>query len=339
VLTPALVHFCHFLWSETLGAALIALHFWFLDRFDRSKRFVFVGLAGFSLGLNALTRETWLYFSLFVAVWLAAQLDWKWRRALPCVALFVVTVAIAVLPWTIRNYTATDRFVLISTNHWFPIALGNIYPSDTWFLGTKLDRERGYVSGESMVRQARVAAPGFRDEFEREQYWKRVALDAIAAEQPWWIFKKAVRNTARLYYARTEELRFLGSEWVQPGRMSAYALIVTDVVGSLTVMILGILGLWLVRGHPLRLLAVLAILYVTSSHVIANTVPRFHVPLLPLFVLYIGPLLAGGMGREKVERWRWVGVAFFFAAFVLLPLPLTLRFLEVVWSRAGMLGG
>ena len=44
-------------------------------------------------------------------------------------------------------------------------------------------------------------------------------------------------------------------------------------------------------------------------------------PLLPLFLLMVGPLLSGAWSRSRTPRWRWAGALVSVAAFVLLPLP------------------
>ena len=67
------MHYSHFLWSETLNAALLALLLWLLGRFDRAPRLEWIALAGVTLGLCALTRETWLYFAPVVALWLLVR--------------------------------------------------------------------------------------------------------------------------------------------------------------------------------------------------------------------------------------------------------------------------
>lgn len=352
-LLPPLVHYPHFLWSETLNATLLALLLWLLGRFDHSPRLQWIALAGLTLGLCALTRETWLYLAPVVAVWLLARGDGHdWRGAAKTLLAFFVPLALVILPWTLRNQAQHDRFVLISTNRWFAVAAGNLYSTETWYLGSAEDRDAGYLRGESEVRAARAEArrarwqalpshprtPGFRDEFETEAYWKTIALERIAADQPFWLPRKILRNGARLYYANSQQLRFLGMGWVQPTRAGGYALIVSDVVGTLLVFVPGILGLWLVRDPPLKAIVAFSILLTTAVHVVAFATPRYMVPVLPLLCVYAGPLLAGALQHRPIALWRWIGGVSCVAAWLLIPLPLTIRHLEVVWAIASTLG-
>src|SRR5205085_7049354 len=81
-------------------------------------------------------------------------------------------------------------------------------------------------------------------------------------------------------------------------------------------MVLGLGALWLVPGGRTKLLVVALLLFHWGIYVIANATNRFRVPLLPFFVLYVGPLLTGFAARERTVRWRLAGAAACLAAFV-----------------------
>ena len=66
-----------------------------------------------------------------------------------------------------------------------------------------------------------------------------------------------------------------------------------------------------------------AILYTIGVHVIAIATSRYLVPLIPLFALYVGPLLAG---RERVlSRNRLIGATLTLLALV--------GVIAIRWSR------
>jgi len=206
-----------------------------------------------------------------------------------------------VLPWTIRNYIVHDNFVLISTGRWYPIAQGNLLNEDDWLLGTvRMKEARDEVS--------------HLDEFEQDEYWKPIALEAIRAEQPQWLFKKIVRNTSLLFQVRSQSVRFIERGWIAPRPWVAYAILATSVAGHLLITALGLVALWLVPGGWLKRLAVTAILYTIGVHVIAIATSRYLVPLIPLFALYVGPLL---VGRERsMSRNRLIGATLTLLVFV-----------------------
>lgn len=310
-LCPPLVHFSHFLWSESLAVVLVTGFFWLLDIFDRTEQRRHVLAAGLVLGLVALTREVWIYFGLVTVGWLFARAGWRWRVAGPAAALLVVGMTLAVAPWTLRNQVAMGKFVLISTNHWRPLADGNLYPRDRWFLGQNPRAERDALNAKvrAMPRE------------EAQRHLRSLALQRIIEDQPWWLFKKLARTSSMLYSVVDQELQALEQGWIRMSPNGARLLIATTVIGFFATMIPGILGLWLVPGGWFKGVVVLAILYVNAVHVVSIAVPRYLVPLLPLFLLMVGPLLSGAWSRSRTPRWRWVGALASVTAFVLLPLP------------------
>ncbi len=325
-LSPSLVHYSHFLWAEHLAALLLTLFFFFVDRFDRGGRRRDLAAAGAALGLAALTKEVWVYFGAVAAAWLLWGARPRWRAALPGAAILLLALALTILPWTLRNQRALGRFVLVSTNQWFPIAMGNLYDPQRWLDPTPEDVRKAVIwRGQRLPRDKRAA------------FFKRVALDLIREQQPWWIGKKLVRTTITMYHLGSEQLRFLAKGWIQPGRLTARLLVVTDVLGHYALLVPGLLALWLVPGDRLKVLAVLAVLFLQGVHTLANAVPRFTVPLLPLYALYAGALLAGHAVRGPGRRWRLLAGAACVAAAVLLPLPRSLAFLAKLWDRVATL--
>lgn len=84
-----------------------------------------LALAGVLAGLAVLARPATLFFLPLAAAWLA------WRHRFRLAVLFVVTAALAIAPWTLRNWQAHERFVLVASeggvtfwtgNH--PLAIG-----------------------------------------------------------------------------------------------------------------------------------------------------------------------------------------------------------------------
>lgn len=332
-LCPALAHFSHFLWSETLAVVLVSAFFWLADGFDRTDRPAWLFAAGLALGLTALTREIWLYFGVCTAVWVLmrarARGDVR-SGALPA-ALVVVGMAFSILPWTVRNLVELEKFVLISENHWRPIFDGNAYPKDHWYTGNRSKAERASLNALLREMPREDAQALLRD----------VAFQRIADDQPWWLAKKLIRTTSTMYTATTHELKAIARGWYVGPEARTRVLIATSVVGFFVTMIPGVAALWLVPGGWYKGLVVLGILFVSGTHAIAIAIPRYLVPVLPLYMLGVGPLLVAGLGRDSTglgapasQRLRRLGALATLAVFVLVPLPRTLDGVEL-WKRAG----
>ena len=193
-MSPPLVHYTHFFWCESLTATLVALLFYLLDRFDRlGGRRRDIVAAAVVLGLLALTRQTWLYFAPVVGTWLVMREGRDWRRGAVTACLAALVLAVSIVPWSVRNTLAHGSFVLISTNRWFPVAVGAL-PK----------RERVRAKAEAPATPSGINTPGdFASELERERYWRDVALAAIHPEDPAWWLEKAGQDLSHLFSGRT----------------------------------------------------------------------------------------------------------------------------------------
>ena len=323
-LSPSLVHYSHLIWPESLAALLVALFFWFVERYDRLGRLRDIALAGVVLGVSALNKGVWVYFGVLVIGWLLFRKR-DLRAAAAPAALFAVAAAVVILPWTARNHRELDRVVLVANQTWFASAVGNLYPVDDWYLGSTPKRER----------QLLMAAANQYPEFEREDFYREVALQVIGDHQPWWIFQKMVRAPAALYGLESGQLRFVENGWIDPGPTVSRALVVYDVLGHYATLIPAVVALWVIPGGPVKWLAVLAVLYLNGIHVLANAFPRYHVVMLPIVFTYAGALAARSFDAKQVATWRWVGAAASAAAFVLIPLPRSLAYLSGLWAGIG----
>lgn len=92
---------------------------------------LWIGL-GLALGAAALLRQVFLFLVPLVLLYLAWQLVWRFDRSRPGLSHFLkggtlsmAMILLMILPWTIRNYRAFDRFVLLNTNAGFAFFWGN----------------------------------------------------------------------------------------------------------------------------------------------------------------------------------------------------------------------
>jgi 4-amino-4-deoxy-L-arabinose transferase-like glycosyltransferase len=287
--SPDHVHFAHLLWAESFQTTLLLGTLWLLERCARRDDVGAAVIAGLAAGAAAMTREVSLYLVPLFALWLRHEDGGRARRAL----LFVAVVVACIAPWAIRNSLHFGELVLISTNRWYPIAEGNLVTMDT---------------PNQRIRELRRAYYENPDELARERDARDVALSAIWQQQPWWIAKKIPVN---LYFllapTRTQLHRFADEEWLPERWADAAAwLVPLEAVVFGAVLILGIAGVWLVPDPTFKRLVVTVLVLFGAIYVVGNAASRFRVPLLPLLMLYVGPLLTGVVDRV---RWRRIGAA------------------------------
>lgn len=316
-LAPPLVQYSHLLWAESLAAMLLAGLLLCLDRFDERRRARDLAAAGLALGLLALTKQAWLYFGLAIAAWVAWRLDFAWRRASRPLAAGLAALVLTLAPWTLRNAIAFGDFVLVSSMAWWPIAIGNLE-------NPTAEEKR------ALLRQAaRLPAS------EHEAFYRGVALESIRRQLPGWLPRKLLSTVGGLYQIRSEALRFVDEGWIATTPARVRALVAYQLFGHYLLLAPGIAALWLVRGGPLQVLVALAVLYLNGLHTLANAITRYAVALLPLYLLYLGPLASGATRAQPPRAWQWAGAALSVAAFVLIPLRRSWSFLGELLARLG----
>jgi len=329
-LHPTLVFYSHLFWSETVVATLLLLALLCLDRFDASRRDAWLVGAGSALGSAVLVRDMLLFFVPVAVAWTwlvpGASARVATRRAL----LVAVPVLLFVVPWMVRNQAFLGSPTL-STNSWYPIAVGNLIPRDR-LLGMG-DENRAFVP----------AYDALPNELERSAFAREAALRAIAERQPDWIFRKLARNTYYLLSNASQLQRFVKSDWLADGwRGVGRRVASVEVVFHVVSTALGLVALWLVPGGRLKLLVVALLVFHWAVYVVANATNRFRVPLLPFLALYAGPLLVGYGRRARIATWRVAGAAASVAGFAVIvatPLLRRLLFAAVVVALPASLAG
>lgn len=134
-LYPPFIHSTGALLSEppaffTLPAAVLAF-LWA----DEQERPLAWALPGLLFGLTALIRPEYLFvgiaFALFALIRrLRAPGRSGWRTSLVVTAIFLAAFLLPLIPWTVRNYVALDRFVPLSTGGGKALYVGSYLPAD-----------------------------------------------------------------------------------------------------------------------------------------------------------------------------------------------------------------
>jgi hypothetical protein len=124
-------------------------------------------LPGALFGLLALVRPEYLGVALLVSlVVLAKEIRVDWRRSLLQATLLLAGVAVVVVPWTVRNAIALDRFVPVSTGGGQVLFAGTYLPSDG-------DPEK--VGAEVVARHPGLFGPDAVQNLRLEQILARLA--------------------------------------------------------------------------------------------------------------------------------------------------------------------
>jgi hypothetical protein len=164
-------------------------------------------------------------------------------------------------------------------------------PLNLWQGNAGLDRNELYRQSDAVegpIAQYRLA-------------WTR-AREAIGARQPAWILEKLVAELPAFFEPWSEALSFVDDGVYGPvsgtGRRVTKALF---LVPYLAVVLLGVPALMLFAWTRPRALVLIFFAYYVAIHVVAYGAHRFHLPLLPILLIWSVALFAGG---ARVETGR-----------------------------------
>jgi 4-amino-4-deoxy-L-arabinose transferase-like glycosyltransferase len=282
---PALLEYQGMLMSEPLAAALLSggvlAALWGWD--GGWARWL---LPGALFGALAMVRPEYLGVALLVALVIAARRARDdWRSSLLRAAVFLGAALVIVAPWTIRNASALDRFVPISTGGGQVLYAGTYLPSDG-------NPER--VGAEVARENPQLFAPEAAQHLRLEQILARLAnarypemesdkaLSKMGKEQLWDDLSDHTGQYAGFVASK------VGRIWFHPARdvMRGFPWIVLQWA----LVLFGLLGLailtWLRRWEALLVATIFLAITLISALLVAS--PRRVLVLVPL----LAPLAA-----------------------------------------------
>jgi 4-amino-4-deoxy-L-arabinose transferase-like glycosyltransferase len=255
------IYFVRSLYTENLFVPLFALGVTVAFAAGESgsrKQFL---LAGFCLGLAALTRSVAFYFLPFLLAALYLKNPGPRKETARGVLLAAAAFLFTLAPWTVRNAIAHGRFVPLDTKAGFNLYIAN-HPAHN---GPWLEEQFDAVV-------ERPSLPGM-SEPDRDRYLVKTALRFIA-DDPW-----------RFVRLSTKKLYYLWSPF--PGRLTREAYGTVKVLYLLPFELLAAAGIVLTRRRWRRLLPLYApLLYFSLVHLVILGGPRFRLPLDPFLTVF-----------------------------------------------------
>jgi len=284
---PDLVWFATRFWSETLFVVLL---WWAIERTlaaDATGSRRTAAVAGLLWGLATLTRELSLYLVPLAALWMlrpraeaasgGRSRPWPRPSALVAPALLLAVTLLTLAPWTLRNAIVFRAFIPVST-------MGGL---NLWQGNTTLTHLQIYD-----------VLAGIDGPVAQDRYCRRMAIETIAARQPWWILEKLREQMPEFWKAGSEVLDHLvGREACGP--LAARALVPIELVlvlpylALVALLVVGLARLRFTGGATLLLLLLLAY---NAAHVVAYATTRFRLPVMPVVFLVAAAVISGRAG-------------------------------------------
>ena len=280
---PNLARTTPMLMTEAVSMFQVAAFVWLFTRALRSDRgtAVWVVLSALVLGWLAMTRMIFGHVTLAMTAFSLAGLV-IWKRQRPAMAKTVVTMLLAFaccMPYLLHTRQLTGQFPCWTTTsgellYWFT----SHHPG-----------ENGHWFGDDEAMSFPELAPNHKATFERVRQMhileRNETLMSIAKEN----IRSAPLAVANNWACNISRLLFGFPRSFQKEEIITVLLVTFN--GPLLLLLAGALGLWACRRSSMpveiAILALLAFVYLGGTS-LASSLPRYLLPVLPIFWLIVG---------------------------------------------------
>jgi len=265
-------------------------------------------IGGVLLGLCVLTRDVYLPLVLLIAgCWIVLGKGTRRSRSLDA-AVLVLSACLVILPWTLRNYSVTKRFVPVSEGR-----LGFSLWMGTW-------ATNGAFTAGDAVDQRVYPPEAFRSQAEKEfvdnaleqgiskaePIFRSLAVQRIY-DEPFAVLGTYLIREPLLWLGTRFDIFILNAKWFPRNSHLWRAVKAVLWGGNFLLMLLGIAGIvlaWRLRNSVLVL--VLPLLYTALVYFPLNSFEnRYSQPVYPFVLVFAG--IAAARLADKLNRTRQGG--------------------------------
>ena len=320
-LYPSLVFFNFLILTETLFTFLLVsfvlLAVMLVEARPERTPYGLAVACGATLGLAALARSVMWPLPLVLCPLLALLLSGPLVRRLAIPALVLVGFVAVVGPWAVRNTRLQGVTTIVDTMGGMNLRMGNYEHTleDRMWDTVALTGEKNWVHGINAD-----FPPGHTiTEGEKDKWAQAKAIEYMRAH-PGVTVRRAFIKFADFWGLEREFIAGVQNGLFNVPFWLAAAIALTIVCGYAAVAVLGAAGLWLSppanwRAHVLLLLPILLI---TGIHTLVFGHSRYHMPLVPILLVYGAALLARGFAVSGAKRWVVTGATVTVAALCLI---------------------
>jgi 4-amino-4-deoxy-L-arabinose transferase-like glycosyltransferase len=323
---PTLLGYNNLILTEVLFTFLLCAFCAVLIQALRRESLAWLAAAGVVLGLAALTRSVLWLFPPVLAVFVLLAFHGSWRRRLLAAVSVVVAFALPVAPWAVRNTRLQHTFIAIDVMGGRNFMMGNYRYTPLYRSWAAIE----ITGDESWIHEIVTTYPS-------EEPRTQGQIDKLALRQA---LKFVVANpglTARRDLVKFFDFWGLERELVAGADRGLFGAVPPPLLLLLTLAICGsyafalltaVFGATLAppRNRRVHLFLLLLVAYVCGLHSLAFGHSRYHLPLMPLILLYTASamvhrhaiwqqrrswrfLLTCGIGVVFVGGWVWMLVA------------------------------
>lgn len=283
---PSLVLYTSVLASENLAITLMLLSVYFLIRGYTLQQWADMVFGGIALGCGALTRPGILLLPFGFVVLAFFLRKMSWMKLVGLTTVWGISMAVAILPWTIRNMRVMGEPILISTNGGFNLAIGFNDASNGLYFGG--------------ITETTVGSPFDWDTYRVDSGLSESELDKILTKYAVKYIKENPARSAllafpKLYYFFLDDVSGVYHNiaithgntppWLWKG-VRVWAQIYYMAIIGIAFLAVIVLRSRLFRSYPESVFLLVPIVYWTGLHSVYFGGDRFHLPILPFFAMF-----------------------------------------------------
>lgn len=296
---PSLLGYNNLLLTEVLFTFLLCAFCCLLIRSLQRDSLLCLALAAVMLGLAALTRSVVWLFPPVLTCFLLFAFRGSWRRSFAASALFVVVFTLVLAPWAYRNTRLQKTFIAIDVMGGRNFMMGNYRytPMYRSWATIELQGEESWI--HEVVQTYPTTQP--RTQGQIDKLAMRQAFKFIAAN-PGLTLK---RDIVKFF-----DFWGLERELIAGGERGLFGSISTPALLGMGILLCGTYALLLFAGiyglifappadRRVHLFLLLLIAFICALHTLAFAHSRYHLPLIPLVLVYAASALV-----HRREIWQ-----------------------------------
>jgi 4-amino-4-deoxy-L-arabinose transferase-like glycosyltransferase len=297
---PTLIFFNFTILTETLFTLLLVLFVLLLVKLVEEPTTGLAAAVGLALGFAALARSVMWPLPFALCPLLLFLLKGPVRTRVALSALVLAGYCVPVVPWAVRNTRVQGTITIIDSMDFQHLRFGNQEntPDERMWAGAHT------TGGADDLPPKVTLAPGQRlSDGLKDHQALRDAVGFVTAH-PWTTIRRSLIKFSDLWGLERE---FVGGiEWGIYDLPSWFALVASVLIGGAYAVaaLMGAAGIWLAAPERrVQIAMLLPVLSITAAHTLAFGHSRYHIPLMPLFILY-GTALASMAGRVSWRQYR-----------------------------------
>jgi 4-amino-4-deoxy-L-arabinose transferase-like glycosyltransferase len=297
---PSLLFSGATLLTEVLFTTLVLLFVrCFLVLTERTSPLV-AATAGVALGVAALTRSIlWPFIVVAVALLWFLSPGNRWRRA-AAVAALALGYAAVVGPWAARNTALQGTPTVVDTMGGLNLMMGNYAhtPEDRMWDAVAMTGDRAWSATLPPV-----APDGARwTEGTKEKWAQRQALAYMRAN-PATTLKRSLLKFGDFWGLERDFIAGVQRGYYDPPRWFSGAAGVTTVAAYVATSMLALVGIFLAApAWRVHVVLLGLVLFMSGVHSVVFGHSRYHLPLVPILLLYAAAAVTAVTARQLLAR-------------------------------------